>query len=63
MGKNVGGGCTYNHNREASGVCKRSYKTVSAKLGGAPQFGSGCQGNAHGCHRGVGDWYVAYPPC
>ena len=40
----------------ASGACKKSYKTVSTKLGGAPSFGGGCQGRNHGCHLGVGDW-------
>lgn len=56
MGKDISGGCRYNHNGVSSGSCKRTYKTISTKLGGAPSFGGGCQGRAHGCHRGVGDW-------
>lgn len=56
MGKNNNPSCHYNHNNMATGTCKRSYKTISSKLGGAPNFGGGCQGRNHGCHRGVGDW-------
>jgi len=56
MGKDSSPGCRYNHNAMSTSTCKRSYKTVSTKLGGQPSFGSGCQGSNHGCHRGVGDW-------